>query len=40
MCEGCSGDFAENELDYDNLCEECHNDQGIERAESMRDAYD
>jgi len=39
-CEGCEGLVDDNELDDEGLCEGCAIDAGIERAESMRDAYD
>jgi len=36
-CEGCNGEFEDNELDDEGLCEECHNEAGIDRMEAKND---
>jgi len=36
-CEGCEHEFEDMELDDEGLCEECHNQAGIDRMEAMND---
>lgn len=36
-CDGCNNEFNDNELDDENLCEECIIDAGVNRREAYND---
>ena len=36
-CEHCQAEADDNELDDEGLCEECHNQAGIDRMEARND---
>lgn len=36
-CEHCEAEVDDNELDDEGLCQECHNQAGIDRMEAYND---